>query len=42
MSINQLIDLNNMERYNFWYYSDGGNSGLHYDSYEKLSLSNEG
>ena len=31
---NQLIDLNNIEKYNFWYYSDGGNSGLHYDNYE--------
>jgi hypothetical protein len=31
---NQLIDLNNIEKYNFWYYSDGANSGLHYDNYE--------
>jgi hypothetical protein len=31
---NQLIDLNNIEKYNFWYYSNGANSGLHYDNYE--------
>lgn len=31
---NQLVDKDNIEKYNFWYYSNGANSGLHFDNYE--------
>ena len=30
----QLLKLENVSKYNFWYYSNGANSGLHYDTYE--------
>ena len=31
---NQLVDPGNIEKCNFWYYSNGANSGLHFDNYE--------
>ena len=31
---NQLFNAKDVKKYNLWYYSNGANSGLHYDNYE--------